>query len=378
MKIALNCAFLQPKGGGIKEYMVNLVTNLSKTASGNDYVVYVLEDFMDYAKDRLKEADVRIKPIPFKTGSITNKVFRSLFESFFWRKEEKLEKWDLFHSPFFHAPSLSHTKTLLTIHDLRFYRYPETYHPMRAAFLKRAVKRSVRKASHIITISDFTKAEVMEAYGVEESRITTIHEAINPSDFSTAKCAGKGPDELERRKFILSVGHIEPRKNYDRLIEAYNKMKASDSRLKDHLLVIVGKKECHYAKTLELMEKTPGVVYMNFVSHEILIWLYRNASLFAFPSVYEGFGFPPLEAAALGVPSAVSNISSIPEVCRDKVIYFDPFDTDDMAEALTKGLIDNTERNRLISALPDMFGAFSWEKNAAETLEIYKSLTARK
>lgn len=375
MKVAVNCAFLQPRGGGVKEYMVNLVNNLCRIEPENDYVIYVLRDFREYASACLSGADVRIKEIPFKTGSSFNKIVRSLSEGRFWLREEREEKWDLFHSPFFHAPALRATKTLLTVHDLRFVRYPETYSRLRAIFLRHAVKRSVMKADHIISISGFTKEEIMKAYRVEESRITTIHEAINPGDFSKLREAEKGPECLNGRRFILSVGHLEPRKNYVGLIRAFLSMKHRTPSLDDLKLVIVGRKECRYKETLRMIESSPDVEYLDFVSHETLIWLYRHASLFAFPSFYEGFGFPPLEAAALGLPSAVSNAASIPEICGDGVIYFNPHDIDDMADALGKGLLDDSERTRLIRKLPGMAGAYSWERNAVETLKVYHSLT---
>lgn len=371
MKVAINCAFLQPKGGGIKEYMVNLVKNLCKVAPENQYVVYVLKDFHDYAEECLKGCNVKIKDIPFKTGSAFNKIIRSLNEGRFWRKEEKEEKWRLFHSPFFHAPRLRRVPVLMTVHDLRFYRYPETYARLRAIFLKHAVKRSVKEADHIISISDFTKREIMEAYNVPANKITTIHEAINPEDFSGKKSAKEAPEQIGNSKFILSVGHMEPRKNYIRLIKAFKQMKADHPELSDYKLVIVGKKECYYEDTLKLIEQNPDVIYMNFVDHEVLIWLYRHASLFVFPSLYEGFGFPPLEAAALGVPSAVSNISSIPEVCGDYVIYFDPYDINSMAQAISRPLLDEKLRQKMIERLPDMVNTFSWERNAMETAKLY-------
>lgn len=376
MKVAVNCAFLQPRGGGIKEYMVNLVRNLSRIEPDNDYVVYVLRDFRDYADRCLSGADVRIKEIPFGTGSNLKKIVRSLAERRFWLREEREERWDLFHSPFFHAPALRATKILLTVHDLRFVRYPETYSRLRVIFLRHAVRRSILHASHIIAISEFTKRDIMNAYGVEGNRITTVHEAINPDDFSSRHEAGEGPEQLSDTRFILSVGHLEPRKNYAGLIGAFRKMKDGNPSLKDVRLVIVGRKECRYGETLRLIEGNPDVDYLDFVSHETLIWLYRHARLFAFPSFYEGFGFPPLEAAALGLPSAVSDVASIPEICGDGVIYFNPNDIDDMARALERGLVDGSERRRLIENLPWMAGAYSWERNASETLGVYHSLAA--
>lgn len=374
MKVAINCAFLQPKGGGIKEYIINLVNNISYLEPENDYVIYVLSEFKQYAEKTLNSHNIRIKEIPFSTGSNLKKIVRSLFEHRFWRKEELIEKWDLFHSPFFHSPKLKHTKTIITVHDLRFVRYPETYSFLRAIFLKRVVKRSILNANSIISISEFTKSEIINTYSIESTKIVPILEAIDISKFSILESADKGPANLDNTRFILSVGHLEPRKNYERLIYAFLKMKSSHSELSDVKLVIVGQKGCQYENTLKLIQNHNDIIYLNFVSHEILIWLYQNASLFAFPSIYEGFGFPPLEAAALGLVSAVSNSSSIPEVCGDSVIYFNPYDCDDISNALYTGLTSKEIVTCLKSKLNGLLASFSWEDNARKTLAVYHSL----
>jgi len=126
--------------------------------------------------------------------------------------------------------------------------------------------------------------------------------------------------------------------------------------------------------TLELIDSTPGVLYLDFVSQPVLNWLYLNTSLFVFPSIYEGFGFPPLEAATCGVVSAVSNVSSIPEVCGDAAVYFDPLDVDDMAAKMFLALYDEPTRTLLKGRLKPQLDSFSWSRNAAETIEVYKSV----
>lgn len=369
MKIAINCAFFQPKGGGIKEYIQNLVENLSIVDSENEYVLYVLEDQLDYAKKNLK-THFRIKDIPYKSNGLANVMQRSLFEDFFWRQEELTENWDIFHSPFFHGPKLRHTPLLLTVHDMRFYRFPKTYTFLRYQFLKRAVKNSIERAFHIISISDFTKNEICYAYKTNPSKITTIHEAINRDHFSSMPLSENDNhliSDLLGKKFILTVGHMEPRKNYNRLIKAFEKVK-SDDGLK---LVIVGKKAHDYTETLHQIDTNPDIIYMDFVSDALLNWLYREANVFVFPSFYEGFGFPPLEAASHGTISAVSKISSMPEVCGDSVLYFDPYNIDDIANKITQLLDDETLQASLSSKLENQLAKFSWRQNAEDTLNVY-------
>lgn len=378
MKVAINASFLVPKGGGIKEYVKNLINNLVEISDKLELIVYVSSGMSAYARSILSN-NVRIKETPYKCGGIMNTMKRSLFEQYFWSKEEKNEKFDIFHSPFFHSPKMKNAKVIITVHDLRFYRFPKTYVFLRYCFLKYKVPQSVKRASYIITISDFTKSELIKAYNISASKIMTIHEAINNSDFSFE---GKklvdineirNAEKLTDKRLILSVGHIEPRKNYKRLIVAFNRIK---KRVPDAQLVIVGKKNLDCAEIVDMMKETLDVHYLDFVSSEMLAWLYSNASLFVFPSIYEGFGFPPLEAAANGVISAVSNISSIPEVCGDSVAYFDPYDVDDMDQTIIKCLTDNTYQIELKSKLLPNLQRFSWRKNAAETFQLYNAVNS--
>lgn len=374
MKIAINCAFFQPQGGGIKEYIQNLVENLSILDTENEYILYVLDDYEEYARENLR-TNFKVKAIPFKGTGLANVMYRSAFEKFFWAKEEKREKWDIFHSPFFHSHIPKKAKLILTVHDMRFFRYPETYTFLRYQFLKRAVKRSITKADKIISISKFTKDEIHEAYKTDLDKIEVVHEAINPKHFRSVKLDTNDEKliyNLKDSPFILSVGHLEPRKNYDKLISAYQKIKRELPKCTK--LVIVGKLGHNYYQTLKAIKNDPDILYLNFVSQELLNWLYQNSSLFLFPSFYEGFGFPPLEAGIHGTISAVSNISSMPEVCGDAVLYFDPYDINEMADTIKSGLTNELLREKLRYKMKHQISYFSWKNNANKTIKIYESL----
>lgn len=375
LTIAINASILQPKGGGISEYAYNLITNITAIDKENQYIVYVLKDMVDYAYKKLPNI-VKIKIIPYNTG-FWSIVRRSLFAQRFWYKEEEIEYFDIFHSPFFYAPKFKHAKVIMTVHDLRLYRYPSTYTLPRFLYLYFAVRNSIKRVNRIISISQFTKDEIVDTCHANPDKIQVIHEAINREDFSVSKINKNELDNainlLKGNKFILSVGHVEPRKNYERLIEAFNllKIKNQTENLK---LVIVGKKAHHYKKVLQLIRQNRDIIYLDFVSRSTLLWLYQHASLFAFPSYYEGFGFPPLEAACFSTISAVSNHSCIPEICGNAAIYFNPFDIKEMCDCLYNGLFNDEIINEQQSLLENNLQRFSWRRNAEETINIYNNL----
>lgn len=373
MKIAINCVFFQPKGGGINEYILNLTSNLADIDTVNDYILYVLEDQLDYAIQNLP-GKMRIKTLPYRSDSLKEIIRRSLFEQSYWKKEEQIEHFDIFHSPFFHSPQFNHAKVILTVHDLRFYRYPDTYSFLRYIFLRYTVKKSILSANHIISISSFTKNEIIEAYGIADNKVTVIHEAINEDRFTIKEpFFFEGMPSLQNVDFLLSVGHVEPRKNYERLILAFEDLK-KEKKYEELKLVIVGKKGHHYRKVLAMISQNPDIYYLDFVSHEMLIWLYKNAKLFVFPSLYEGFGFPPLEAGCLGTISVVSKVSSMPEICGNSVFYCNPLDYRDIKFQIVSALSKLYSMHIMQIYIMDNLLRFSWSKNAKETLALYNSL----
>ena len=373
MKIAINCQFCVPKkGGGIKEYIVCLTNHLEKVDHQNEYVLYVMEDQLEYAKTQLP-ARFKLKPIPYRNNYIS-KVKRSLFAQSFWTKEEKEEGFDVFHSPFFHAPKMKKARLVMTVHDLRLYRYPETYPWLRYLFLKNTVKESIERVDKIIAISQFTKDEIIDTCGVSPDKVTVIHEAINRSSFNADAIKDYSlPQEyayLKDCRFLFCLSQIEPRKNHARLIKAFSAIKAMGG-FDDLHLVLAGRKLLNAKPVLKLIAETPDVVYLDFVPTEMMLWLYRNASLSVYPSYYEGFGFPPLEAASLGTVSAVGNLSSIPEVCGDCTFYFNPYDVNDMSNVIASALKDESLIQEKRMKLESQLDKFSWENNAKETIKVY-------
>lgn len=373
MKIAINCQFwILHGGGGIKEYIANLVSYLDKVDHQNEYVLYVLEDQFEGAKSKLPSR-FKLKAIPYRRNRVS-RIMRSLFAQRFWSREEQVEQFDVFHSSFFHAPKMKRARVIMTVHDLRLYRYPETYPFLRYQFLKRAVKKSIARVDQIIAISQFTKNEIIDTCGVQPNKVTVIHEAINRSFFNADAIVNYAlPQEyayLKNCRFLFCLSQIEPRKNHARLIDAFKNIKARGG-FDDLKLVLAGRQLLDAGPVLKLIAETPDVVYLDYVPTEVMLWLYQNASLFVYPSYYEGFGFPPLEAASLGTVSAVGRASSVPEVCGDCAFYFDPYDVDDMCRVIVAALNDESAIQEKKQKLEQQLSKFSWERNARETLKLY-------
>ena len=375
MKIAINCQFwILHGGGGIKEYIANLVSHLDKVDHQNEYVLYVLEDQFEGAKSKLPSR-FKLKAIPYRRNRVS-RIMRSLFAQRFWSKEEREEGFDVFHSPFFHAPKMKKARLIMTVHDLRLYRYPETYPFLRYQFLKRAVKQSIERVDKIIAISQFTKDEMISTCGVDPDKVTVVHEAINRSFFSVDKIKNYDlPPEyayLKKGRFLFCLSQIEPRKNHLRLIKAFSTLKAQGG-FDDLKLVLAGLQKLNAAPVLKAIAETPDVTYLDYVPTEMMLWLSQHAALFVYPSYYEGFGFPPLEAASLGTVSAVGRSSSVPEVCGDCAFYFDPYDVEDMSRVIAAALNDEVAIQEKKQKLENQLNKFSWEKNARETVKIYLS-----
>ena len=269
---------------------------------------------------------------------------------------------------------MKHARLLMTVHDLRIYRYPKTYAFFRYQFLKRAVKESISRVDRIIAISQFTKDEMIDTCGVSPDKVTVIHEAINRSFFSVERIKDYDlPQEyayLKKGRFLFCLSQIEPRKNHLRLIKAFSAMKAQGG-FDDVRLVLAGYQKLNAAPVLKAIAETPDVIYLDYVPTEIMLWLSSHATLFVYPSYYEGFGFPPLEAASLGTVSAVGNVSSVPEVCGDCAFYFDPYDVDNMASVIAAALNDPAAIEEKRHKLEDQLAKFSWVQNAKETLKLY-------
>jgi glycosyltransferase involved in cell wall biosynthesis len=361
---------------GIGRYTFELVENLQRISPMHEYVLFFNEpEFSSYTP----------KAPNFKKVLVNAKHY-SVKEQTAFLKILNKENLDLMHFTHFNAPIRYRKPFIVTIHDLTHTLFPGrkmTSFPYRFAY-KMVIKNAVRRARRIIAVSKNTKEDLIKILKVDPSKIDVIYEGVN-DEFRQLNDEGKKEAEKSLAKkygiskpFLLYTGVHRYHKNLPRLIEAFNILTASSH--KDLSLIITGKKDPLYpeaeklVKTFALENK---VIFTGLIPEEDIIALYNLASVYVFPSLYEGFGLPLLEAFACGTPVAASNVSSIPEIAgHDKTgssnaLLFDPYSPQDIAKKIEQILDVPTLQQKLITNGLKRVKEFSWEKMAEEILNLY-------
>lgn len=286
---------------------------------------------------------------------------------------------DLFHATDFALPpSLPNTRALLTVHDLSFVRVPKAASPPLKKYLDSIVPRSVARADHILADSAATKRDLIELYGSPESKISVLYSGVekrfqplrDPELLRTVR-AKYGLSDVE---YILSVGTVQPRKNYARVIEALAMLRANGQEL--HYVIAGGEGwlDAEIARAIEGAGMGEYAHRLGFVADEDLPALYTSARMLVMVSLYEGFGFPVLEAMACGTPVVASDVSSLPEVAGKAALLVDPYDSGAIAKALARLHNDSNLRQQLIADGLKQAASFTWQGAARQLLDIYADL----
>jgi glycosyltransferase involved in cell wall biosynthesis len=292
---------------------------------------------------------------------------------------------DVYHGPAVFLPLIKlGYRTVVTIHDLVSFLFPETVPRKYSLYMRLMTRLAVRAADHIIAVSEATKADLHRILGVPEGRVTVIHEAAAP-EFATPPPPAAVTGVLERYRIIppycLFVGNLEPRKNLARLIEAFALMATrAPAGGTAPQLVLAGTRAWLYSGILGAVAArgvTDRVVFTGYVPPADLPALYAGAACFVFPSVYEGFGLPVLEAMAAGAPVVASRVGAIPEVAGDAAVLVDASQPALLAEAIEAVLADRSLRARLVERGRTRARSFSWEATARRTLAVYEEVHAR-
>lgn len=349
MKIAIDISQIVFEGTGTGNYTRNLVKHLLRlnhSTKKHQYILFgtslrkkaLLDSFaLELRKEGLLFKDSFWMLPPTFTSAVWNKIHHM-------KIERLIGKIDVFHSSDWTEPP-SRAKKVTTIHDLVVYKYPDSSHPEIVANQIKKLNLVKKETAAIIAVSHSTKADIEEILKIPSEKITVVYEGVgeNFKNYTDKKTNGK--------KYILGMGGVGNRKNTDAVSEAFTMLKRKDLDLK-----IIGKN-------------------LSFVPEKDLPALYKNAEMFVFPSLYEGFGLPVLEAMAVGTPVITSNTGSLPEVGGKAALYANPESTTEITVKMAEVLSwSSRTRTKAVKAGQTQAAKFSWEKCAKETLSVYESL----
>jgi glycosyltransferase involved in cell wall biosynthesis len=365
MKIGIDARMLD--WAGVGRYTRELAKGLAQIDKENEYILF------SNAENE--------NPVPQATNFTKKVIDLPVFSpagQFVWARLLKKANLDIFHSPHFVFPPVVPCPSVATIHDLIPLVHPEVL----PFFLKRFYyrmqnMRAAKKATNIIADSSSTKQDIIRILGIAGEKIEVIPLATD-KNFEVI-CS---EDSLKKvrskfnigKRFILTLGNSKPHKNWTELIRAFHQLKKEKEV--EHHLVLAGKQDPRFPQSKDLVRELKlekNIRFIEFITEEDLPILYNCASVFVLPSLHEGFGLPVLEAMACGTPVICSNASSLPEVTGEAALLVNP-NSEDLAKAIFKVLSDEETQKRLIREGRARARKFSWQKTAAKTLEVYKSV----
>jgi len=365
VRVGLDAHMVGGRETGNETYVKGLVTGFqSRKASDVDVAVYNVGSPWTAADGHVR----------FERLLAANPYVRLGLELPFRSLRERL---DILHVTYT-APIWSAAPLVLTVHDICFTTNPEWFSARDLRVLNANIPRSIRKAAHVITDSQDARSQIIEHYHVPEDRISAI--TIGPGPGAQPISAEDAQEELKAlglctgRPYLLAVGNLQPRKNLVRLVDAFKDLVA---RGHDIDLVIVGPRHYRAEDAVSAAASVSDRVHFTgYVTDRQLAACYRCSSVFVFPSLYEGFGLPAIEAMSHGVPIACSNAGSLPEVCADAALLFDPLSVEAIATAVDRVLADPELRGRLSAAGLARAKDFSWTATAEETIRVYEKVRA--
>ncbi|MED4350954.1 glycosyltransferase family 1 protein [Schinkia azotoformans] len=349
---------------GIEKYTISLVNELLRIKSNQENYFAVGNSSLLENKNKLS------KDYELPTTSRVDIAHKYL------AMKGYTENWDIFFSPYQPIPERRTYKGVITVHDCLPLKFPDFFPESSYTFFDVELRKSLESVDHIITVSNSTKKDIIQYFNVDESKITVTHlSGLNTRKIGNLTTKQK-KDILDLYKingsFILSVCTFEPRKNLIGTIKAYQIIRSKiNERIK---LVLVGGLGWHYNELLRLIDNNiykEDIVITGYIPETHLPILYEKAMTFVYPSFYEGFGLPVLEAMGCGAVVVTSNVSSLPEVGGEAVLYCDPFDVESIADAIMTVILSNDLRDTLSNKGIERSKLFTWEKTASKTLGIF-------
>lgn len=347
---------------GNEVYIRNLLTEFAHLDQDSQFVAYIS-----------KPNAPGLIPRQWETRWVSDNPFKRLG----WDipRHVAADRPDLLHVQYT-APLGVSVPLVVSIHDVSYLEHPEYFSSFRANQLKLTVKRTAERAAKILTPSEFSKTAIMRHYGIGDDRIAVIPNAVSAQFAPMDRTAARQSIEAKYKiaaPFVLTIGDLQPRKNHLGLLKAFERVIAAHPHLPHHL-VFTGKETWYSPKLHAAVAASPvasRVYFTGFVKDEDLVSFYGACDLFVYPSFYEGFGLPILEAMACGRAVACSNTTAMPEVASSAALLFDPNNAEEMAHAICDALLNPEVRSNLESAGLHRAAEFSWERAAAATLNAY-------
>jgi len=379
MKIGIDCRYiLNTKHGelaGVGHYAYFLIKYLLEIDKENEYILFFYNKKIQ-CEEFTQQKNIKCVYFPgLENLSKIPLIYRHIFVPYILKKY----KLDVYHNPAFIIPLFYFGKAVITIHDLASYK-KASWFPSDHFFNKRIlIPSSIYKAKRIIAVSENTKNDLIQMFKIKPKKIKVILEGVedyNKVEIDEAKIDNKFKFDDH---YFLSVCTLEPRKNIGRLVEAFGQF-LKENKNKNYKLVLAGKKGWKYESIFEKIKNLgleDKVIYLGYVSLEEKIYLLKNSLAFVFPSLYEGFGLPILEAMNLGVPIITSNVASIPELVIDNALLIDPKKTNTITKAMLKIVKDEDLRERLSHKGKGIAANFTWQETARRTLSLYSKLNKK-
>ncbi len=362
---------LQKVGVGI--YAFNLISQLYRIDIENEYFIVIQDD--DNCLDFIQNE--RFKIVKVKSKFFRNNFLKVILEQVYLPFLTIKYKIDAIHSLHHSFPIIANAKKIVVVHDVTFYKCPQYHRPSSVIFFGGFDFLTSLFADKIITDSKSSLNDFLQVFPYAKKKTCAIY--LGKSDSFNHNLTQEKIEETRKKyninkDYLLFIGTLEPRKNIKGLILAFSKLAQKDEC---YDLVVVGKKGWYYNEVLELPKKlglTDRIIFTGFIDEEDKPYLISGAKVFIYPSMYEGFGIPVLEALACGVPTITSNISSLPELGGNAALLIDPTNIEELYLSIKRLLNDNTLYHRLRERSVEQAKKFSWEKTARETLDVYNSL----
>ncbi len=380
MRIGIDCrTILNPASGeraGVGHYVDGLVTALIEHYPDAEFVLYF--DYRARDISGFARKNVKVKYFPFSQyGKYLSFGYSHMLITAYLLKEGL----DVLHVPAGSIPFTYPKKVVYTVHDLAIFKHPEWFP---SSFISRnvLVPQTIRKADAIISVSASTARDLKHLFNVPAKKITVVHHGFDVKKIPLKRRANETIEKFKLpKRYLFFVGTIEPRKNVEILMQAFMHLQETQPALHDVALVIAGQLGYHGDKTMQslmALKAKRAIRYVGYVTHNEKVELLRHATAFVFPSLYEGFGLPVLEAMALGTPVIASRTSSMPEIAGTAALFVDPKNPKDIARAMRDVLTKPAVAQRLRDVGPKQAQHFSWQRCAEETMAVYRKVVGKK